>query len=203
MARDLLEPHVGKRITIRGWASAPGTWYDPRSHRIITTRCIQRPEHYGKILCDHVWLYHSNKLNDADVTSGAYIEFDAEVKAYRKHRRVANSSGLMVETDYHLDLPTSVEVIEEAPLPEQAKQAPSSYTYRLTKSELAQLATLKTVDPPIQGPMLQSDTKQETQSTVKSVRTDGTRLMSQVERLVEEFGTEKVIKATEFLRDLG
>lgn len=112
--REKLAPYSGKRVVVRGWADRADNWQDMKSYRLIPTRCIQRPEVDGQIVCGHVWLFQAGKLKELGVKDGDYIEFEAEVCAYKRKLPVPNRNGLMRVEDYKLQYPSAVRILEKA-----------------------------------------------------------------------------------------
>jgi hypothetical protein len=112
--REKLAPYCGKRVVIRGWADRADVWTDHKTYRNIPTRIIQRPEVEGQIICGHVWLFQAGKLKELGVKPGDFIEFEAEVCAYKKKLPVPNKDGLMQVEDYNLQYPSAVKILEKA-----------------------------------------------------------------------------------------
>jgi hypothetical protein len=116
--RELLKPHVGRRMNFRGVFQKTGTKHGWKGRIDTTVLLTDICDPEGHEICDHIWLNETKQFKSLNLRAGDVVEFTARVDSYVKgyRGRRFDDDGWMgyaeesrpVERDYRLVFPTHV-----------------------------------------------------------------------------------------------
>ena len=70
----------------------------------------------NKIVCDHLWFNLTKGFYECNLTEGDKVKFDGRITTYEKgYKGYREDVYCPIETDYKIERPTHVEVIERSP----------------------------------------------------------------------------------------
>ncbi len=113
--REKLAHREGKRTrfgaSVEQFGQKPG--WKGRSEQTMLLRDVRELQS-GERVADHLWFTYTKRWQDADVSPGNKVEFDARVKAYEcgyQGRRWKARVNNPPRVDFKLAYPTQIEIV--------------------------------------------------------------------------------------------